>query len=157
MNSAKISKFKKQVGEFLAQLRHRLQEKSPLKYAVECSGVCLNMSQADGIFFCHQLSIFWCKFLGNPNFVSISWKILQFSWHKPMKIQRITLENRWKLWNMKLKFGFQPCINLTKFAGKHLCQDLQTQVPSCPLLLWTKNTRERSIYNLAKNLKCSIL
>ena len=34
LNSAKILEFKKQAGDFLAQLLHHLLEKSPLKYAV---------------------------------------------------------------------------------------------------------------------------
>ena len=42
MNSAKNLEFKKQAGEFLAQLLHHLLEKSPLKYAVVRSAVCLN-------------------------------------------------------------------------------------------------------------------
>ena len=41
LNSAKILEFKKQAGEFLAQLLHYL-EKSPLKYAGVHSAVCLN-------------------------------------------------------------------------------------------------------------------
>ena len=42
LNSAKILEFKKQAGEFLAQLLHHLLEKSPLKHAVVRSAVCLN-------------------------------------------------------------------------------------------------------------------
>ena len=42
LNSAKNLEFKKQAGEFLAQLLHHLLEKSPLKYAVVRSAVCLN-------------------------------------------------------------------------------------------------------------------
>ena len=42
LNSANIFEFKKQTGEFLAQLLHYFLEKSPLKYAVACSAVCLN-------------------------------------------------------------------------------------------------------------------
>ena len=42
MNSAKILEFKKQAGDFLVQLPHHLLEKSPLKYAVVHSAVCLN-------------------------------------------------------------------------------------------------------------------
>ena len=42
LNSAKILELKKQTGEFLAQLLHHLLKKSPLKYAVVHSAVCLN-------------------------------------------------------------------------------------------------------------------
>ena len=43
LNSAKILESKKQPGDFLAQLLHHLLEKSPLKYAVVHSTVCLNL------------------------------------------------------------------------------------------------------------------
>ena len=42
LNSPKILEFKKQAGDFLAQLLHHLLEKSPLKYVVLCIAVCFN-------------------------------------------------------------------------------------------------------------------
>ena len=42
LNSLKILEFKKQAGDFLAQLLHHLLEKPPLKYVVSCSAVCFN-------------------------------------------------------------------------------------------------------------------
>ena len=39
LNSAKILKFKKETGEFLAKLLHDFLEKLPLKYTVACSTV----------------------------------------------------------------------------------------------------------------------
>ena len=42
LNSLKILEFKKQAGDFLAQLLHHLLEKPPLKYVVLCSAVCFN-------------------------------------------------------------------------------------------------------------------
>ena len=42
LNSANILEFKKQAGDFLAQLLHHLLEDSPFKYAVVRSAVCLN-------------------------------------------------------------------------------------------------------------------
>ena len=42
LNSLKILEFRKQAGDFLAQLLHHLLEKPPLKYVVLCSAVCFN-------------------------------------------------------------------------------------------------------------------
>ena len=56
---------------------------------------------------------FLCETLENPCFVRYTleaWKTLEFSWHKPWKIQKNTLENPWNSWNLNLNLAGNPAL-----------------------------------------------